>query len=304
MGSMGILYSVVLEVVPQFGVHEVVVQKAVDGHRDDLPTCRCPSPMLQGLDFGTKLRFAKTASVASSSVLEYLLDGARNGTGILLRDNRYADLAINPNRNHTGDYECWIGNREQTGRRADRPPAARGERDRRDDRRHHAGLKDPNTLQKLRNINKLGNVWDILWNPGSTATTLSRIAAASDVIDVGLDAFLTPMIGSPDGREVTEELLTGILSGLLGTANCNMRSDKTGVSVGALGFPAGGIMGTALEIALAPADAFSFLQTEILDVVDAARPFFGYVSIRVCSQTKTADGHAAVRRFDRTHTRS
>ena len=49
-------------------------------------------------------------------------------------------------------------------------------------------------------------------------------------------------------------------------------------------------MGTALEIALAPADAFSFLQTEILDKVDAAGPFFGYVSIRVCRQTKTLMG--------------
>ena len=49
-------------------------------------------------------------------------------------------------------------------------------------------------------------------------------------------------------------------------------------------------MGTALEIALAPADAFGFLQKEILDKVDAAGPFFGYVSIRVCRQTKTLMG--------------
>ena len=39
-----------------------------------------------------------------------------------------------------------------------------------------------------------------------------------------------------------------------------------------------------------PADAFTFLQKEILDKVDAAGPFFGYVSIRVCRQTNTLMG--------------
>lgn len=98
------------------------------------------------------------------------------------------------------------------------------------------------------------------------------------------------MIGHPDGPEVAQAFLTGLLSGLLGTANARRRSDKTGVSVGALGFPASGVMGTALEIALGPADAFGFLMTDILDRMDAARPFFGYVSIRVCSQTRTLVG--------------
>ncbi len=291
MGSMGVVYSMVLEVVPQFGVHEVVVQKPWTAIWNDLRNVPMPEPQYQGLDFGTKLRFGVTAKAASSGMLEYLLDGSMNGTGIKFDDNRYADLAINPNRNgKTGDYECWIGNREQTGRLPIDPQPPAG---------NEMGamlggitkaFEDPNTLQKLRNINRLGNVWDILWNAGSTATTLGRIGSASDIINVGLDAFLTPMIGSSDGREVAEALLTGILSGLLGTANCDMRSDKTGVSVGALGFPASGMMGTALEIALAPADAFSFLQTEILDRVDAAGPFFGYVSIRVCSQTQSLMG--------------
>jgi len=49
-------------------------------------------------------------------------------------------------------------------------------------------------------------------------------------------------------------------------------------------------MGTGLEIALAPADAFGFLMREILDKIDAYSPFFGYVSIRVCSMTNTLMG--------------
>ncbi|MEO8035778.1 MAG: choice-of-anchor D domain-containing protein, partial [Acidobacteriota bacterium] len=60
--------------------------------------------------------------------------------------------------------------------------------------------------------------------------------------------------------------------------------------VGAIGFPTSGIMGTAIEIALGPADAFGFIVTEILDKIDAARPFFGYVSIRITSPTKTLMG--------------
>ena len=62
------------------------------------------------------------------------------------------------------------------------------------------------------------------------------------------------------------------------------------MTVGATGFPASGIMGTGLEIALAPADAFGFLMREILDKIDAYSPFFGYVSIRVCSMTNTLMG--------------
>ena len=82
-----------------------------------------------------------------------------------------------------------------------------------------------------------------------------------------------------------------MLSGLLGTANGDRRSDKTGVSVGALGFPESGVMGAGIEIALSPADAFGFLQTEILDQFDLeVEPFFGYVSIRLCSKTQTLMG--------------
>jgi Protein of unknown function (DUF1573) len=291
MGSMGVVYSMVLQVVPQFGVHEVVVQKTWE---DDIWNALNQDPVfdpaLQGLEFGNKLRFEKTAKAASTGMLDYLLDGLRNGTGIKRANNRYCDLAINPNRNRDGDYECWIGNRELMDRLPIDPQPPAGNETGSMLGSISKAFEDPDTLQKLRNINRLGNLWDIVFNSGPTFNALSRIGSASDMIDVGLDAFLTPMIGNSDGREVAEALLTGILSGLLGTANGNKRSDKIGVSVGALGFPAGGIMGTALEIALAPADAFTFLQKEILDKVDAAGPFFGYVSIRVCRQTNTLMG--------------
>jgi hypothetical protein len=291
MGSMGVVYSMVLEVVPQFGVHEVVIQTSWNTMGTDLAAIPMPDPAFQGLNFATKLSLPQTSMVASSAMLEYLLDGSMNKTGIALANNRYCDLAINPNRRTDGDFDCWIGNREMTGRLPiDPQPPAGNETGNMISGIGRAFNNDPTAFQKLLNVNKLGNVWDIAFHSGPTFTAFGRIGSATDMIDVGLDAVLTPMIGSQDGNEVAQALLTGLLSGLLGTANCNLRSDKIGVSVGALGFPAGGIMGTALEIALAPADAFAFLQTEILDKVDAFRPFFGYVSIRVCSRTKSLMG--------------
>ena len=49
-------------------------------------------------------------------------------------------------------------------------------------------------------------------------------------------------------------------------------------------------MGTALEIALAPVDAFGFVQAEILDKMTRSKPFYGYISIRLCSKTQTLLG--------------
>jgi HYDIN/CFA65/VesB family protein len=292
MGSMGVVYSMVLEVVPQFGVHEVIVQTTWNAMGTDLAAVPMPNPALQPLDFATKLRLGPTAMAASTAMLHYLLDGTMNKTGITPDNNVYCDLAINPNRRADGDFDAWIGNREKMDRLPiDPQPAATGN--------ELGGMfegvgrafgSDPSALQRLLNVNKLGNPWDLAFHSGPTFSAFGRLGSSADLIDVGLDTVLTPMIGSQDGNVISQELLTGILSGLLGTANDAMRSDKIGVSVGALGFPASGVMGTALEIALAPSAAFAFLQTEILDRIDAARPFFGYVSIRICKSTKTLMG--------------
>ena len=290
MGCMGVIYSVVLEAVPQFGVHEAVVQTTWRGIGNALGTVPMPLPALQGLDFDTKLRLAATSSTASRALLNFILDGSMNGTGIGLANNVYCDLAINPNRRPDGDFDCWIGNREVTIRLPIDPQPAPG-----NDIGDMVGgvtraFSSPNLVQKFRNVYQAGSLWDIVWSLSSTQTKLTRLGRASDLIDVGLDTFLTPMISNPDGPEVAQTFLSGMLAGMLGTANSRRRSDKTGVSVGAIGFPGSGVRGTALEIALAPADAFGFLMTEILDKIDTARPFFGYVSIRICSPTKTLMG--------------
>jgi hypothetical protein len=289
MGSVGVLYSVVLEVVPQFGVHEAVIQTTWRNIGILLATAPMPNPALQGLGFDTKLRLPQTTKAASSALLEFILDGSKNGTMIGPSDNRYADLAINPNRSADGDFDCWIGNREETAYLPIDPQPASANETAAMLRGINRKLK-PDIVQKLQNINRLGSPWDILQNASPTVTKLGRVGDAADPIDVALDMLLTPMIGQPDGPDVAQALLSGILAGMLGTANADFRSDKTGVNVGATGFPGSGIMGTGLEIALAPADAFGFLMREILDKVDAFRPFLGYVSIRVCSMTNTLMG--------------
>jgi hypothetical protein len=303
LGSVGVIYSVVLQVVPQFGVREVVAQTTWRGIGTALGQVPMPDPGFQGLDFDTKLRIPVTSKAASSGLLEFLLDGSMNGTGIAARDergnpvNRYADLAINPNRRSDGDFDCWIGNREQTLRLPIDPNPPAGNETGEILKGVGEAFKAPDFLHKLAVINQLGTAgdvfstaWDLVMNQSGFTAKIGALTRASDVVDVGLDTFLTPTLSRPDGPEVAQVLLTGLLSGLLGTANCDRRSDKTGVNVGALGFPGSGVMGTGLEIALAPADAFSFLMTEILDRVDELRPFLGYVSIRVCSTTKTLMG--------------
>jgi hypothetical protein len=60
--------------------------------------------------------------------------------------------------------------------------------------------------------------------------------------------------------------------------------------VGAVGFPNGGVLGAGIEIALPLETAFSFLQNQVLDKMEQNKPFFGYVSVRLCPQTATLLG--------------
>jgi hypothetical protein len=75
-------------------------------------------------------------------------------------------------------------------------------------------------------------------------------------------------------------------------------SDSTAVSheVGAIGWPASGLPGRGLEIALGPQNAFTFLQTVLFDdvlpntIAAANQPLLGYISIRVCPKTNSLMG--------------
>jgi hypothetical protein len=96
MGTMGIIYSVVLEVVPQFGLQQIIK-----------PTSW--ANVLAAAATTEALLSADTAGNVNLAVLNVLLDGALNGTGIPKAQNTYADLAINPIT-----LEAWITNRQLT----------------------------------------------------------------------------------------------------------------------------------------------------------------------------------------------
>jgi HYDIN/CFA65/VesB family protein/centrosomal CEP192-like protein len=303
MGSIGVLYSVVLEVVPRFGVHEVVVQrtwKTLGFLGNQFPASNLPA----------LLRDPMTAATVSSRIVKLMQSGNLNGTGIVQSDgerevNQYADLAINPNARPDGDFDTWVGNRELTAALPiDPQPAASNEMGEMI-KGIQGALSAPDLDPTWSGIYGFGSPSDVPWNLLGSAITRSgvfaggstglgakvdRLINAADMIDVGLDTFLTPMGAQAPGFDLAQHVLSGLLAGLLGTANKDKKADKRGVSVGALGFPGSGVMGAALEIALAPADAFGFIQTQILDKVDRMKPFLGYVSIRLCSPTETLLG--------------
>jgi hypothetical protein len=100
MGTIGVIYSMVLEVVPQFGIQQICTSlernsDGMTGWSQLLGKARTSEAALRSGD-----------AAANIQVLEFLLDGAQNGTKIGREDNVFCDLAINPfNR------DCWITNR-------------------------------------------------------------------------------------------------------------------------------------------------------------------------------------------------
>ena len=290
LGCLGVVYSIVVEVVPLFGVREVVVQKTWQ-------KLGFLGSKFAGQSVPKLLEDPETAKVVSGRIVKLMQAGNLNGTQIPQADaqgtpvNQYADLAINPIPRPDGDFDCWISNREQTAQLPlDMQPAsgmlggvAREFElpERRKELGQVFGLSDV--------LSDAATAADVVANIGRYKAMLGRIGRASDLVDVGLDTVLAPM-SNLQGSATAQALLTGILRGLLNTANCDLRSDLTGVSVGNLGFPESGVMGTALEIALSPTDAFGFVQTEILDKMGRNKPFYGYISIRLCRGTQTLMG--------------
>jgi hypothetical protein len=96
MGTMGVIYSVVLEVSPQFGIQQKVI--ATNWNQ-----------ILSAAGAGMIGSLRANNANANMAVLNVLLDGTLNGTGIPLANNVYADLAINP-----FSQDCWVTNRQVT----------------------------------------------------------------------------------------------------------------------------------------------------------------------------------------------
>ncbi len=306
MGTMGVVYSVVLEVVPQFGLQQICV--AIPS----LPFFVNSWEFLL-LRAGTNVAEIRSGSTAANiKVLNFLLDGAANGTGIAYNshstENVFCDLAINPL-----NQDCWITNRRVTpsipidgnspatdwlgalnqtlGGRAQGDVMGSMTMGRIFDFLNWA--KDvANPFDDLNDIQQAGRLGTFLTSfPDilvAAAATLSAQAVANGANEPN----------NPDrGQQFLADALSGFLHAVQGTVN-GATGDTTAVSykIWGFGWPANGFPGRGLEIALPRETAFTFLQTVLFDQVltntiqAGNMPLIGYISVRVCPQTNTLMG--------------
>jgi FAD/FMN-containing dehydrogenase len=98
MGCMGVIYSVILEVVPQYGIHVKVLETT-------------------WLQLVRQVGALQDGRVDAAALGAKLMDGSLCG---LEGTNRYVQLTVNPflhkdmgNDKDAGDFDCWLTNREQ-----------------------------------------------------------------------------------------------------------------------------------------------------------------------------------------------
>jgi len=308
MGTMGVIYSVVLAVVPQFGLRQIV-------H----PTTWADLLKKAGI---TQSQLQAGNAAANTKLLDTLMDGKVNGTGIAKADNVFIDLAINPI-----NEDCWIFNRELTPGLPD------------DDNSPATSIDDYLTALRLTlsghddvgGDKLLGRIADFLqWGTdpvnfalhggGKGGNLVSFVTRLPDVLVGGAATGAVQAVaniandpGDPDrGLAFFGDLLSGFFHALEGTLpgvtndqglNSDVRLGKDGegttavsYKLGAIGWPDTGVPGRGLEIALDPTNAFTFLQTVLLDDVltnvmrKGNNPLIGYISVRVCPPTKTLMG--------------
>jgi|GEM_PF-1959045 len=295
IGTIGVVYSMVLAVVPQFGIHQVV-------H---------PTSWTELLQVANTSEADLRAGIASANVavLDTLIDGTLNGTGIDKSTNIYIDLAINPlNR------DCWIVNREYTPNLPDDPGSQASMLG-----GYQSALTralQQHAVDAMQGSMLGGRVFDFLgWGVDIINLIAHDINAASELLTFvtrypdavssllaagSAQAILNVVNqpGSPDrGQQFLADLLSGVFHALEGTEP-GQNAENTGVSyqVGAIGWPDSGLPGTGLEIALDQTNAFTFLQRVLFDDVLTTmmtagnQPLIGYISIRVCPPTHTLVG--------------
>ncbi|HYK36950.1 hypothetical protein [Alloacidobacterium sp.] len=305
MGTMGVIYSMVISVVPQFGVHQVV-------HPTSWPELLAAAGTTV-----TALRAGDPA--ANEAVLNALMDGNLNGTGISRDKNEYIDLAINPL-----NLDCWVVNREITASPQDPNNASASIGDyltafTRALQQHSTdGIQTVSSggTRTLQDTMWAGRVFDFLsWgtdlhnllfnDPGNITGLLGILTASGNPLGTAMGIISAQAVlnkvnqsGNPDrGHQFLADVLSGLFHAMEGTEP-GKNSDSTAVSheVGATGWPANGLPGRGLEIALGPQNAFTFLQTVLFDdvlpntIAAANQPLLGYISIRVCPKTNSLMG--------------
>lgn len=298
LGTMGVVYSVILEVVDQYGIEQRTV--AIDSWQALLQLAQTSEDELR-----------EDNVAANQRVLDLLIDGRANGSGVDKDDNVYIDLAINPiNR------ACWVINRRITDRLPTDPnPLAVGfdsylssadqMLSRNASTTSVAHFFRSALAGRIHDFLHYGtSVTDIPNNIGQIQRLLSFITSRPPIMATGLatlnvQAVLNEARGraSNRGQQFLADVLDTVLHALQGTGQGQVAS-TTGVShlVGAIGWPDDGIPGRGIEVALSPDKAFSYLQKIIFDqvieksMIEENQPLIGYISIRVCPATNTFMG--------------
>jgi hypothetical protein len=315
MGTMGVIYSVVLDVAPQFGLQQRIVHLPGTS-----PSTGWDALLMATGDSNIKQKLRSLDPTANMTVLGVLLDGTQNGTGIPLAQNVYADLAINP-----FNLECWVTNRQVT---PDVPL---------DSNNPSASIGDyVSSLSTSLTLNPKDGVWGINpapvvarifdffdWDKDSVAFFLNGDQNFVEQLVSFVTNFaqfssvFAPVLALVNKQAVLNEnskslnafdrdnrgslflsaCLSGFLNAIQGTAGRTV-SDRTDLSykVGAIGWPDGGIPGRGLEIAMDSQKAFSFLQKDLFDdilpniMIGKVKPLIGYISVRICPPTTTLFG--------------
>lgn len=310
LGCVGILYSVVLEAVPLFGIHEVVQQTRWSALLSGV-TYNFPDRGISNLRSEDFRR--PPAASADRVALGRLLNGfIQSGslTGIRGAENKYLDIAIDPNPVRglaatNRDWNCWIINRKFIPQVPIDPKPTPSDMIGRIADSLNTSFADRAVRNRFLDIEGASLIRALLDNPIDVPGELTgggvdrlinlfkKVIGSSDMINGVLDTLTAPFETSPSASQlqdfkVASALVSGLFGGLLGVKDGRAETTASAKDTGAIGFPEGGIMGTAIEVAMPPEEAFYFLQTEVLDRV--TQPIFGYVSIRWCPQTATLLG--------------
>ncbi|UZO82380.1 FAD-dependent oxidoreductase [Aquimarina sp. ERC-38] len=297
LGAIGIAYSIVLDVVPQFTVRQKTIKycgnENATGWQNLLSKANVSISDLENRD-----------STANERLVNFLKDGSLNGTGIPEEKNRYVDLAINPL-----SYSSWIVNREFFEQKIaidkNQPtlfetyPASLTQK-------MTEGADSAEMGGQL-----VGRILDFMSLPRDTlglAITAGHIPSFPNALSNSpmlLSALMSHLqvkamwnqTNESDkrrGHKFLDDILEGILDALQNTYE-EVVSDFTGLSyeVGAIGWPDGGFPGRGYEVALPSTVAFSY-TVEIMRLIENFRSqnkvFLGYISIRLCPKTNTLFG--------------
>lgn len=291
LGAIGILYSVVLEVVPQFSIHQASYKYL---HWNDL---------LERAGVTRERLIAKDPD-ANETLLNFLQDGNLNGTGIGWEENQYLDLAINPIK-----LTSWVVNRKFI------PLIAKDDKEL-DLLSNYLNavsnaLSEGAYVDGVAHSEALGRLLDFLSIPrdslgevlgaGNITNFLSGVSNSSMLLSslmahIQVKALWNQTHESDPmrGHRFLGDILDGVLDALQGTYEEPL-SEISGLSykVGAIGWPSTGLPGRGFEVAVPPYIAFSLIN-DILGFLavkaTANLVFLGYISVRLCPNTETLMG--------------